>query len=69
MIQKPIISEEFTLEDIRKIRDYNYEITKNMTYEEFRDYLDRETAPIMAKLTNLRIARTSSSGYNETAAP
>jgi hypothetical protein len=69
MIPKPIISDQFTLEDIRKIRDYNYEITKDMTYEEYKAHLDRETAPIMEKLTNLRIARTSSSGYNETAAP
>ena len=28
------ISPDFTLEDIRKIRDYNYEITKDMTDEE-----------------------------------
>ena len=28
------ISPNFTLEDIRKIRNYNYEMTKDMTYEE-----------------------------------
>ena len=28
------ISPNFTLEDIRKIRDYNYEMTKDMTSEE-----------------------------------
>ena len=28
------ISPDFTLEDIRKIRDYSYEMTKNMTTEE-----------------------------------
>ena len=28
------ISPDFTLEDIRKIRDYNYEMTKDMTSEE-----------------------------------
>ena len=33
-MEKPIISKDFTLEDIRKIREYNYEFTKNMTKEE-----------------------------------
>ena len=28
------ISPDFTLEDIRKIRNYNYEMTKDMTSEE-----------------------------------
>ena len=31
---KPIISPYFTVEDIHKIREYNYELTKNMTIEE-----------------------------------
>lgn len=33
-MKKPIISKDFTLEDIRKIREYNYEMTKNMTKKE-----------------------------------
>jgi len=32
------ISPNFTLEDIRKIRDYNYEMTKDMTREERSAY-------------------------------
>ena len=35
------ISPDFTLEDIRKIRDYNYEITKNMTTNERIDYYNK----------------------------
>ena len=33
-MEKPIISSNFTIEDIHKIREYNYEIMKNMTMEE-----------------------------------
>ena len=34
MVEKPIISPNFTVEDIHKIREYNYELTKDMTFEE-----------------------------------
>ena len=33
-MEKPIISPDFTIEDIHKIREYNYEVTKDMTIEE-----------------------------------
>lgn len=33
-MNKPVISPDFTIEDIHKIREYNYEVTKNMTIEE-----------------------------------
>ena len=33
-MEKPIISPDFTLEDIHKIWEYNYEVTKEMTIEE-----------------------------------
>jgi len=34
MNSKLEISPDFTLEDIRKIRDYNYEMSKNMTMQD-----------------------------------
>ena len=34
MIAKPVISPDFTIEDIHKIREYHYELTKNMTKQE-----------------------------------
>ena len=33
-MEKPIISPDFTIDDIHKIRDHNFEATKNMTLEE-----------------------------------
>ena len=40
-MEKPIISPDFTVEDIHKIREYNYEMTKSMTFEERRAYIRR----------------------------
>ena len=37
-MEKPIISLDFTIEDIHKIREYNYEVTKDMTIEEKIEY-------------------------------
>lgn len=34
MIAKPVISPDFTIEDIHKIREYHYELTKDMTKQE-----------------------------------
>jgi len=33
-MDKPNISPNFTVDDIHKIREYHYELTKNMTFEE-----------------------------------
>ena len=33
-MSKPVISEDFTIDDIHKIREYHYETTKNMTKKE-----------------------------------
>ena len=49
-MEKPTISPDFTVDDIHKIREYHYEITKDMPFEEraafyregakeFQDYL------------------------------
>ena len=38
MITKPVISSDFTIEDIHKIREYHYELTKDMTPQERMDF-------------------------------
>jgi hypothetical protein len=40
-VPKLIISPNFTMDDIRAIRTYNYEMTKNMTSEERCAYYDK----------------------------
>ena len=32
------VSSDFTIEDIHKVREYNYEVTKDMTVNERRNY-------------------------------
>lgn len=36
-----VISPEFTIEDIHKVRENNYNITKDMTPQERRDYYNK----------------------------
>lgn len=37
-MEKPILSPDFMIEDIHRLREYNYEMTKNMTEQERLDY-------------------------------
>ncbi len=39
-MEKPILSPDFTVEDIHKLREYNYEMTKDITDNERMDYYD-----------------------------
>jgi len=41
-MKEPIISPDFTIEDIHKIREYNYEMTKDMTFEERKKYYEAD---------------------------
>lgn len=36
-----VISPDFTIEDIYKVRENNYNITKNMSSQEKRDYYNK----------------------------
>lgn len=37
-MEKPVLSPDFTIEDIHKLREYHYYITKDMTSQERRNY-------------------------------
>lgn len=37
-MDKPVLSPNFTIEDIHKLREYNYYKTKDMTPQERMDY-------------------------------
>lgn len=37
-MKKPILSPNFTIEDIHKLREYNYEMIKDMPPQERRNY-------------------------------
>ena len=52
------ISPDFTLEDIRKIRDYTYEITKNMTTQELCDYYNKGAEAGFKRIEELKVERS-----------
>jgi glutamyl-tRNA reductase len=49
-IPEPVLSPNFTLDDIHKIREWNYERTKDATREERLDLIHREAAEAWAQL-------------------
>ena len=55
MIMKSLeISPDFTIEDIHKIREYNYEMTKNMTSREKADYYNEGTKEVQRILEEMK---------------
>lgn len=53
-MEKPILSPDFTIEDIHKIREYNYEVTKNMTIEEKMLYYNMPRSDVEEQIERLR---------------
>lgn len=41
IMEKPVLSPNFTIEDIHTLREYNYEITKHMSDKERMDYYNQ----------------------------
>ena len=55
---KPLeISPDFTIEDIHKIREYNYEMTKNMTRQEKMDYYNERGRKVQRILEERKESR------------
>jgi len=63
-MEKPNISQDFTIEDIHKIREYHYELTKDMSFDErvafyregakeFQEYLKERKRKIAEELKQL----------------
>ena len=55
-MEKPILSPDFTIEDIHKLREYNYEITKDMTDKERMDYYNKKGREVQRKLERMKAA-------------
>ena len=41
-MSKPTLSKDFTIDDIHKLREYNYEQTKNMSLQERIEYYNEK---------------------------
>lgn len=48
-IEKPVLSPNFTIDDIHKLREYNYEITKDFTPDELIAYYKNKAESIVKK--------------------
>jgi len=55
-IPKLDITGDLTVEEIHKIREYNYEMTKNMTREERRAYYRKGSERFYKRMEELRNA-------------
>ena len=42
IMEKPVLSLDFTIDDIHKLREYNYYLTKDMTQQERMDYYNNK---------------------------
>ncbi len=56
MMEKPVLSPDFTIEDIHKLREYNYEMTKDMTDKERMDYYNSRGREVQKKLERMKAA-------------
>ena len=54
-MEKPVLSPNFTIEDIHKLREYNYEMTKNMTTEERRNYYNERGRAFQREIEEARL--------------
>ena len=48
------ISPKFTVDDIHKVREYNYEATKNMSLDERNQYYKRGANKVLDLMARLR---------------
>jgi hypothetical protein len=55
-IPKPDISPNFTIEDIHRIREWNYERTKDATPEEYDALLKKESGEALRRMAELKAA-------------
>lgn len=53
-MDKPILSPNFTIEDIHKLREYNYEMTKYMTDKERMDYYNESGRAFQREIDEAR---------------
>ncbi len=55
MIAEPIISPDFTIEDIHKIREYHYELTKDMTTQEKINFYNEGGRAFLAEMEGRKL--------------
>lgn len=56
-MEKPILSPNFTIEDIHKLREYNYYCTKDMTSSERRNYYNERGRAFLKEIEAGRLQK------------
>ncbi len=56
-MEKPILSPNFTIEDIHKLREYNYYVTKDMTSQERIDYYNQKGRAFLKEIEESRLQK------------
>ena len=58
MLTKPVISSNFTIDDIHKIREYHYELTKDMTSQERMDFYNEGGKNFLKEMQKRKLQKT-----------
>lgn len=53
-MEKPVLSPNFTIDDIHTLREYNYEMTKHMTDKERMVYYNKRGREVQKKLEKMK---------------
>lgn len=56
-MEKPILSPNFTIDDIHKLREYNYYRTKDMTSAERRNYYNERGRAFLKEIEDGRLQK------------
>lgn len=54
-MEKPVLSPDFTIDDIHKLREYNYEMTKDMELQERMDYYNEAGRAFQREVDEARL--------------
>lgn len=57
ILEKPVLSPDFTIDDIHKLREYNYHVTKNMTVHEQMEYYNAKGNAFQKEIEEERMRR------------
>ena len=57
VVTKPVISPDFTIEDIHKIREHHYELTKDMTPQERMDFYNEGGKAFLREMEERRLQK------------
>ncbi len=59
-MDKPVLSSNFTIEDIHKLREYNYYLTKDMTLQEQMDFYNNHGLDVHWKIQKQKLKNHAS---------